>query len=240
MGGFSGSRKNRITASYLKMSTKDNYFTHRIRELSSDPSRKMMGEREVKTLLTVLDIADGPQALSGKCIVDLGCGDQHLREAFEERSASYQGIDINQCNIETDVFPIQDGTVDIAVSMAVIEHLRDPGHFLAEIKRVLKHGGALWMDTPDIEACGNKFWNDPTHVHPYTRASLRTLLEMSGFADVLVTPNYRCKSREMYSDEAFNFFRARYLMPFSGLGSFPVPNFLKGGCTGLFALSRIA
>lgn len=238
MGGFSGSRKNRITASYLKMSTKYNYFSHRIRELSSDPSRKMMGEREVKTLLTVLDIADGPQALSGKCIVDLGCGDQHLREAFEERSASYQGIDINQCNIETDVFPIQDGTVDIAVSMAVIEHLRDPGHFLAEIKRVLKRGGALWMDTPDIQACGNKFWNDPTHVHPYTRASLRTLLEMSGFEDVLVTPNYRCKNRSMYADTGLSFFKARYLMPFSGTSRMPVPSALKGGCTGLFGLGR--
>jgi len=94
------------------------------------------------------------------------------------------------------------------------------------------------MDTPDIEACGSKFWNDPTHVHPYTRASLRTLLEMNGFKDVLVTPNYRCKKRSMYSGTNFSFVRARYLMPLSGLNSLPVPGFLKGRCTGLFAFSR--
>lgn len=220
------------------MSSKVNYFTHRARALEDDSSRSILGEREVKTLLTVLEIQDGPKSLNGKFIADLGCGDQHLRAAFQSRGASYQGIDINDCDIETDSLPIPSETVDIVAAMAVIEHLRDPGHFLAEIKRVLKHGGALWMDTPDIEACGNKFWNDPTHVHPYTRASLRTLLEMSGFEDVLVTPNYRCKNRSMYADTGLSFFKARYLMPFSGTSRIPVPSALKGGCTGLFGLGR--
>ena len=220
------------------MSAKANYFTHRIRALEGDSSRRFLGEREVKTLLTVLDIQDGPKSLNGKSIADLGCGDQHLRAAFELRGASYQGIDINDCNIETDSLPIPSEKVDIVVAMAVIEHLRDPGHFLDEIKRILKYGGALWMDTPDIEACGSKFWNDPTHIHPYTRASLRTLLEMSGFEDVLVTPNYRCKKRSMYADTGWYFFRARYLMPFSGTSRMPVPITLKGGCKGLFGLGR--
>lgn len=206
--------------------------------LDVDSDRSVLGEREVRTLLTVLDLEDGPESLSGKSIVDLGCGDQHLRKSIESRGARYRGIDINDCNLEVDPFPICNETVDIVVSMAVLEHLRDPGHFLAEIKRVLKHGGGLWMDTPDIEACGNKFWNDPTHVHPYTRASLRTLLTMSGFEDVLVTPNYRCKKRSMYADTGLAFFQARYLMPFSGTSKMPVPSFLKGGCTGLFALCR--
>ena len=220
------------------MSSKVNYFTHRVRTLEDDSSRSILGEREVKTLLTVLDIQDGPKSLNGKSIADLGCGDQHLRAAFELRGASYQGIDINDCNLEVDPFPICNETVDIVVSMAVLEHLRDPGHFLAEIKRVLKPGGVLWMDTPDIEACGNKFWNDPTHVHPYTRASLKTLLSMSGFEDVLVTPNYRCKKRSMYASTDWSFFQARYLMPFAGTSRIPAPSALKGGCTGLFGLGR--
>ena len=220
------------------MSIKFNYFTHRLRALESDSSRRVLGEREVKTLLTVLDIEDGPNSLKGKAIVDLGCGDQHLRGAFELRGARYCGIDINDCNLETDTLPIPSRTVDIVVAMAVIEHLRDPGHFLTEIKRVLEHGGALWMDTPDIQACGNKFWNDPTHVHPYTRVSLRAILEMSGFKDVLVTPNYRCKKRSMYAGTGFHFFQARYLMPFSGTSRMPIPSALKGGCTGLFAFCR--
>lgn len=219
------------------MSTKVNYFNHRIRALKSESSRRVLGEREVKTLLTVLNIEDGLKSLNRKSIADLGCGDQHLREAFESRGACYQGIDIIDCNLETDQCPIRSNSVDIMVALAVIEHLRDPGHFLAEIKRILRHGGALWMDTPDIEACGNKFWRDPTHVHPYTRASIRTLLEMSGYRHVLVAPNYRCKKRALYRDSSFCFFRARYLMPLRGTSKLWVPDFLKGRCSGLFCLA---
>jgi SAM-dependent methyltransferase len=215
----------------------ESYFSHRIQKLQND-QRDVLGEREVKTLTTVLGLDDDQNPLSGMRVVDLGCGDQHLRLPFEKRGASYRGIDINECNLEIDTFPLEDEAYDIAVSMAVIEHLRDPGHFLREIKRILKPGGALWMDTPDIEACGAKFWNDPTHVHPYTRVSLRTLLEMHGFRDVLVTPNYRCKPKNYYGDSNFDFFRARYLMPFAGTSPMPVPRFIKGHCTGLFVLGR--
>lgn len=212
-------------------SNKENYFSYRLKSIERD-GREFLGEREVLTLMTVLGLRDGESALSGKQVVDLGCGDQHLKEPFEEQGASYRGIDIDECNLEVEPVPIGDKTFDIAISMAVIEHLRDPGHFLSEVKRILKPGGVLWIDTPDIEACGAAFWNDPTHVHPYTRKSLRMLLEMNGFTDVLVTPNYRCKPGSYYVDSRFNFFRARHLMLFPGVSKLPVPSFLKGGCTG--------
>lgn len=64
------------------------------------------------------------------------------------------------------------------------------------------------------------------------------LLEMNGFEDVVVTPNYRCKPKKYYIDSSFNFFQARYLMLFSGTSQLPVPDFIKGRCTGLFALAR--
>jgi len=218
-------------------SNKRNYFSYRLKNIERD-GREVLGEREVRTLMTVLGLGEGQSALSGKKVVDLGCGDQHLKKPFERQGATYRGIDIHECNLEVEIFPLQDESCDIAVSMAVIEHLRDPGHFFSEIKRILKPGGVLWMDTPDIEACGAKFWNDPTHVHPYTRSSFRMLLEMNGFENVLVTPNYRCKPKSYYTSSSFSFFRARNLMPFSGTSKLPVPSFLKGGCTGLFALGR--
>lgn len=220
-------------------STKKNYFSHRLGQIVGDSKRSVLGEREIQTLLTVLGVADTRMAFSGMKVVDLGCGDQYLKDPFEKRGSSYSGIDIKDCNLETERFPYDDGAIDIAVSMAVIEHLRDPGHFLSEIKRILKVGvGVLWMETPDIEACGAKFWNDPTHVHPYTRVSLKTLLEMHGFQNVLVTPNYRCKPKRYYTNSKINFFRARRLMPFPGTSTLPIPELFKGGCSGLFVLGR--
>jgi len=117
-----------MTMSLNKSSNKENYFSHRLKNIERD-GRELLGEREVQTLMTVLGLEAGQSALSGKQVVDLGCGDQHLKKPFEKQGANYRGIDIDECNLEVEAFPLEDETYDIAVSMAVIEHLRDPGHF---------------------------------------------------------------------------------------------------------------
>lgn len=225
---------------FLMSSNKQGYFEHRKQTLSSLNSRQLLGEREVKTLQAMLQIPDKEAFLEGKTVLDLGCGDQYIRGAFEDRGASYRGLDIDECDLEAQVFPVLSDSQDIVVCLALIEHMYDPGNFLAETLRVLKTGGLLWLSTPDIEACGAKFWNDPTHVHPYTRASIKTLLLMNGFADVLVTPNYRCKPMYHYRDTDLNFLRARFLLPFAGTSRLVVPEWIKGHCTGLFALAKKA
>jgi 2-polyprenyl-3-methyl-5-hydroxy-6-metoxy-1,4-benzoquinol methylase len=217
---------------------KEGYFKNRNTLLAMSNDRHAMGEREAQTLIAMLQ-ADGEEdLLAGRSLIDLGCGDQHIRKAFEDRGAFYRGIDIDECNLEIEEFPLETHRYDFAVCLALIEHLVDPGHFLAETKRILKPGGVLWLSTPDIEACGSKFWNDPTHVHPYTRSSMRMLLQMHEFTEVRITPNYRCKSHNWYRDTHFTFFRARHLMPFLGTSRLPLPRFLKGRCSGLFALAR--
>lgn len=220
------------------ITNKQKYFKYRNKTLSMDRERNQLGQREVETLAAMLEVHANGGFFNGKCVVDLGCGDQYIRNAFEDRGATYRGIDIDDCNLEKQSFPFEDRSQDIAVCLALIEHLQDPGHFLAEILRILKPGGLFWLSTPDIEACGAKFWNDPTHIHPYTRASLRTLLWMSGFSDVLVTPNYRCKTSNFYRDTDFNFLCARYLMPFAGTSRLSVPKWMKGRSTGLFGLGK--
>jgi len=212
------------------------YSLFRKERLGRSADRKALGERELLTFEAILSRYQRCIELNGKKVLDLGCGDQYIRPACELRGMTYLGLDIEDCDLERDRLPVSDSTVDFAVSLALLEHLFDPGHFFAEVQRVLRPGGVLWLSTPDIQATGAKFWNDPTHVHPYTRASLRTSLQMNGFEDVLVTPNYRCKPRTLYRDTGFNFFRARHLMPFAGTSTLPVPSALKGGCTGLFAL----
>ena len=217
---------------------KEGYFKHRTASLAARTDRDALGEREVVTLITMLNTDAGEHFLNGKAVVDLGCGDQHLKKALQTRGASYRGIDIDECNLEVNSFPLENDCYDVAICLALIEHLRDPGHFLNETKRILRPGGVLWLSTPDIQACGYAFWNDPTHVHPYTRSSFKMLLQMNGFSDVLVTPNYRCKPSHYYRDTDFHFFRARRLMPFAGTSRLPIPELFKGQCTGLFALAR--
>lgn len=191
----------------------------------------------MRTLLTLLNIPDHDEALEGQTVVDIGCGDQYIRKPLEQRGALYRGVDVDECDLVSEPLPLPDEACEVAVSLALIEHLADPTNFLVEVQRVLKPGGMLWISTPDIEACREKFWNDPTHVHPYTRRSLAELLEMTGFRNVKVTPNYRCKTENAYKPTRFNFIRARYLLPFDGVTPLPVPEFLKGRCRGLFAIA---
>ena len=44
-------------------------------------------------------------------------------------------------------WPVQDEAVDLALSNSVLEHVRDPDHFFAECRRVIKPGGFLCLRT---------------------------------------------------------------------------------------------
>jgi len=216
------------------------YFSDRLKSLSLANGRDLDGEREILTLSTVTLKRTGEcnrELFDGKLVVDLGCGDQYLRSPLEERGARYFPLDICDCNFETDNLPIHDESTDFVISLAVIEHLFDPGKFLAEIRRILKPNGIVWLSTPNINYCKEKFWNDPTHVHPYNPTSLRHLLNINGFSGVSVVPNYRCKSAFFYQEHPLLFHYGRFL-PFLGNSRLPVPEIFKGRCLGIFAFAQ--
>jgi hypothetical protein len=76
-----------------------------------------------------------------------------------------------------------DGEFDAVVLGDVIEHLPDP----AAAFRFVASGGVVWIATPDAGSrvarlLGKRWWSViPTHVHLFTRRSLRALLERNGF-----------------------------------------------------------
>jgi SAM-dependent methyltransferase len=69
----------------------------------------------------------------------------------------------------------------------VIEHLRDPRATLDRVRGLLAPGGAVMLMLPDAgsrlaRVMGTGWWSViPTHVHYFTRTSLRRLLEDRGF-----------------------------------------------------------
>lgn len=123
-------------------------------------------------------------------LLDLGCGKGiHIKE-FEKLGIECYGLDIRidlkhprvkRCDVETSKFPFKSEYFDVVFNKSLIEHIGNPEHMLKESSRVLKPGGIIIIMTPDWKSQMNHFWDDYTHVHPYTPKSLRDCLTINGF-----------------------------------------------------------
>ncbi|MFH8405056.1 class I SAM-dependent methyltransferase [Streptomyces sp. NPDC018019] len=98
--------------------------------------------------------------VSGRRILDAGCGSGPLSAALRDRGAIVTGIDASTRMLELarrrlgddvalhavdlrDRLPFADGAFDDVVASLVLHYLEDWGPTLAEIRRVLKPGGRL-------------------------------------------------------------------------------------------------
>ncbi len=78
---------------------------------------------------------------------------------------------------------------DAAMMLHVIEHMPDPAEGLRELRRVLKRGGVLVVETPRFNSLAFKLLgrrersiqNCPGHIFFFTEQTLRQILEHSGF-----------------------------------------------------------
>jgi SAM-dependent methyltransferase len=212
------------------------YQNAKITKNNLTAERLMLGEREIQTV-KLLAKEIGYQESQCNLLLDLGCADRFLEPACQGTGWNYRGLDYTEVNFETGTLPVETKSVDIAISLAVIEHLRDADNFLSEIFRCLKPGGIVYLSTPNFQLDFKNFYNDPTHVRPYTPESIEQLLKLSGFSSVTTFPGLRCKDISWYRGKN-RFLKAYYLLPFAGDKKWPVPNFLKGHTKSIFALGK--
>jgi len=206
-----------------------------LEELSSE--RKILGEREINTFKILLQEIGYDLRPNNNNFLDLGCADRFLEPACLNNKWNYIGFDYKDLNFENDFFPLESNSIDFAVSLAVIEHLRNPEIFINEIFRCLKPGGVIYLSTPNFQYDWKNFYNDPTHVRPYTPVSLQQLLNLFGFSSVSTFPGVRSKNIFWYRGK-YRFAKAYYLLPFRGDTTWVVPNFLKGHARSLFAIAK--
>ena len=75
--------------------------------------------------------------------------------------------------------PLRNSCVDLVASLETVEHLPDPPLFIAQIRRILKPGGLLFVTTPNGD--GGSHSGNPWHIHEFSRAELGRLLADHGF-----------------------------------------------------------
>lgn len=144
----------------------------------------------------------------GYRVLDVGCGrGNHItawrRKRPPKRFLSIQafGIErskpdrptlfIDYLNVERDRFPYPDNYFHIVFSKSLIEHIHHTDHLLSEMKRVLRPDGLVICMTPDWETDYKIFYDDPTHVRPYTQRGLKQLFVLAGFKEVTVEGFYQ-------------------------------------------------
>tara|TARA_B100000780_G_scaffold277445_1_gene248166 strand:+ start:438 stop:1100 length:663 start_codon:yes stop_codon:yes gene_type:complete len=217
------------------MTFKQDYLLSKITNWKNH-DRNSMAEREFRTITYLLKVFYGFELKKGSNILDLGSGDKFLMNEFKKRGISYFSLDIKDLDFEKDKFSFESNKFDLVISLAVLEHLKNPDLFLEESRRVLKNESYLFLSTPNWKYSKDIFYDDVTHVKPYSPESLNEILCIKSFKDVKIMPNLRCKSKWWYEGR-FKFFKANYLVPFTNNIKF-IPKFLKGKSRGMFAIAR--
>jgi SAM-dependent methyltransferase len=99
---------------------------------------------------------------------------------------------------------------DLAVMHQLVEHVRDPRELLVKVRKLLKPGGVLSVETPDINAWDfrllkKRYWagyHIPRHFYIFGKANFAALAREVGFEVVsqrsLVNPVFWIHSIQSY------------------------------------------
>ena len=128
-------------------------------------------------------------------VIDIGPGLGYHMDAFKSCGFYPIGVDIEESlerDERHDVHIIEDmdsywtgchgNSAQIVFIKSVIEHIDDPSTMLAEAHRVLRDDGKLIVMTPSWKHVHEVFYDDYTHVKPYTLKSLNDTLEVNDFS----------------------------------------------------------
>ncbi len=142
-------------------------------------------------------------------VLDVGCGKGYFVKAACDAGIDAEGIDLSDTGVRfateelkvracvgridtcAEEFVRDRGMFDVVTFWATIEHVPDPVATLSAIRRVLRPGGMLLLDTGigwdwlDRSLPGRVQWYDPPqHLYVFSEASMRHALQASGFTTV--------------------------------------------------------
>ena len=126
--------------------------------------------------------------------IDLGSGDKGFTRYLKTIDIKSYPYDYPKFDIERDNLLHDDNSIDFVTLNAVIEHVKNSDTIFKEIKRVLKPKGLVFIRTPNWQMDYINFYNDPTHVKPYTPNTLKSSLKLYGLECIFLEPGLIEKS----------------------------------------------
>ena len=134
----------------------------------------------------------------GEKLLDYGCGPGDMLSICSLYSIQAYGVDNELRSIELaqakglnvtlgdyNSLPFEQDFFDVIFMQSVLEHLPKPIDAINHLNKYLKKGGHLILSAPTP---GPFFWNDPTHIRPYTPKSFQIISDICGLK--LIEVNY--------------------------------------------------
>ena len=148
-----------------------------------------------RTLIKILN----DHGISNKNCLDIGPGSGRWINFLKKQKSkniyavdiSDKVIDINKTNcdkifkldFEKKKIPLQNNSIDLIICLEVLEHLRQPDHFLKEIMRLLKKDSIAVFSIPNILSFSSRvrvvlgllptaIVSDPTHIKFYRKKDI--------------------------------------------------------------------
>ena len=133
----------------------------------------------------------------GRRVLDLGCRDGSLTRAYASgneivgvdadrealAAAAKLGIETHWADLD-EPLAFDEASFDVVVAGELLEHLRDPGRLVGDVRRVLRPGGTFVASVPNAYRLKNRVRfllgrepeDDPTHLQMFSPGDVRKLL----------------------------------------------------------------
>ena len=143
--------------------------------------------------------------LENKNLLEIGCGRGDFINEFSKKNLVCYATDkletaknnlnskvlFYQHDMLKEKLPFENNFFDTIYTKSLVEHIDNHEFFFLECKRVLKKNGILITYTPDWESQYLNFFDDLTHIKPFSIISLKNSYEMYGFEDCKVEKFYQ-------------------------------------------------
>lgn len=149
-----------------------------------------------------------PKPNLGQRLLDVGCGNGKFLAFATELGWQSEGVDFDANAVQVareqglvahhgsiDTLRDRSEYYDVITLSHVIEHVHDPVTMLSRCRSLLKPGGLLWLETPNLTSAGyaryGQFWRGlepPRHLALFTWSSMHNALVQAGFSETQVAP----------------------------------------------------